>query len=128
MTFKRSADHEMAFQKWKTCIHSGPTVKVTVIGSTGKIEEMGFCQKMGEDVVFTDVCHKIGLYPCWTDTRNRPYHEITLTRKLRIRTARQRQLARNEASKQYFIPRAINQFNNTKEKGKGAVGESESIS
>ena len=79
-----------AYRIWRTCIHSGLTVKIKVVED--RPVAMGFCRKKNRDVDFEYEC-----LPCkkFRVTRKAPKHERTAVRKIRIGTARRRSIAKS---------------------------------
>ena len=85
---------QKAYRIWKSCIHSGVTVRITII--EGHPVSMGFCRHKLKNryIDFEIECgdcknHKM--------TRTPPKHERTALRKTRIGTARRRSISnRNE--------------------------------
>ena len=85
---------QKAYRIWKACIHSGVTVRITII--EGHPVSMGFCRhKLKNRYIDFEIecgdCKKFKM------TRTPPKHERTALRKARIGTARRRSIAnRNE--------------------------------
>ena len=81
-----------AFAYWKACIHSGVTVRITLI--EGHPVSMGFCRHKLKNryIDFEIECPSCGSHKM---TRTPPKHERTAVRKIRIGTARRRSIAKS---------------------------------
>ena len=85
-----------AFRHWKACIHSGITVRITIV--EGHPVSMGFCRHKLKNRY---IDFEIECPSCKKHKRIRtpPKHERTATRRARIGTARRRSIAK---SKEHF--------------------------
>ena len=89
----KSKAAQKVYRIWKACIHSGVTVRITII--EGHPVSMGFCRHKLKNryIDFEIECPNCGSHKM---TRTPPKHERTAIRKIRIGTARRRSLAKSK--------------------------------
>ncbi len=106
-----SEDEDKAIYKWRTCIHSGWSLKLVVTDSEKhEFVTRGYCSQKGEDLDIYPNC----LY-CdrrMTTASDEQVKRATAQGKSRgISQGRQRQLARKEKAKNFIIKKAIDEYN-----------------
>jgi len=90
----KSVRAKKAYAHWKACIHSGVTVRITII--EGQPVSMGFCRHKLKNryIDFEIECEYCKYHKT---IRTPPKHVRTPTRKVRISTGRKRSLAKKKA-------------------------------
>lgn len=106
-----SEDEDKAIYRWRTCIHSGWSLKLVVTDSEKReFVTRGYCSQKGEDLDIFPNC----LY-CdrrMTTASDEQVKRATSPSKRRgISRGRRRQLARKEQAKRFIPGKAIGEYN-----------------
>lgn len=106
-----SEDEDKAIYRWKTCIHSGWSLKLVVTDAEKhEFVTRGYCSQKGADLDIYPNC----LY-CdrrMTTASDEQVKRATSPSKRReISRGRQRQIARKEQAKKFIINKAIDEYN-----------------
>ena len=101
------------FFHWRTCVNSGPSVKIIV--SEGEPVPLGYCKIKKYDVDFQYQCADCKDH---REQRAHPRHEKTPVKKKRIALGRQRSIQKQaESFKARVYSKAINEYGQEDPKG-----------